>query len=48
MLHGHMHSLPEYNYKDREAEIRRYDVGVDANNYFSVSLQQLKDFFAII
>jgi len=41
-LHGHIHSLPgEYNQKKKEEGIRRYDVGVDANGFVPVSLQEI-------
>lgn len=42
MLHGHIHADPAYNAANQKAGIRRYDVGVDANNYFPVSLMQLR------
>ncbi len=42
MLHGHIHSGPEYNEANIKAGIRRYDVGVDANNYYPVSIEQVK------
>ena len=35
----------EYNEANRAEGIRRYDVGVDANNFFPVSVKQIKDFF---
>ena len=47
MLHGHMHNTPEYNVENRVNGIRRYDVGVDANYYFPVSLTYIKGFFGI-
>lgn len=46
MLHGHIHSGPEYNEANRKAGIRRYDVGVDANNYYPVSIDQIKSWAA--
>lgn len=42
MLHGHVHSGLEYNAANIRAGIRRYDVGVDANNYYPVSIEQVK------
>lgn len=42
MLHGHIHSGPGYNAANKEAGIRRFDVGVDANNYYPVSIDQIK------
>jgi calcineurin-like phosphoesterase family protein len=47
MLHGHLHSGPEYNEQNRAAGILRYDVGVDANNYCPVSFEQIRSFFGI-
>ena len=44
-LHGHIHARMEYNEKNRAEDIRRYDVGVDANNFFPVSVKQVIDFF---
>lgn len=46
MLHGHIHSGPEYNEADMKAGIRRFDVGVDANNYYPVSIMQVKQWVA--
>ena len=45
-LHGHLHESAAYNEKNREAGIRRYDVGVDANGYAPVSVKQVLAFFA--
>lgn len=44
MLHGHIHSDGTYNKANKEAGIRRFDVGVDANNYFPISIYQIKQF----
>ena len=44
-LHGHIHARQDYNLKNREEGILRYDVGVDANQYMPVSLQQILSFF---
>lgn len=38
MLHGHSHNTAQYNAKQ---QYRRYDVGVRANNYYPVSLDQI-------
>lgn len=47
MLHGHIHSNGDtYNKENLENGIKRYDVGVDANNYYPVSLNDIVDFFA--
>lgn len=43
MLHGHIHSTPSYNQKNIEEGIRRYDVGVDANNYYPVSILTIQE-----
>ena len=42
-LHGHQHNKFEYNERMKQADILRYDVGVDANDYFPVSLNSIKD-----
>lgn len=44
-LHGHQHNLSEYNLKNRENGFRRYDVGVDANGYAPVKLEEIIAFF---
>ncbi|MCD8315982.1 MAG: hypothetical protein LUB61_01040 [Eggerthellaceae bacterium] len=44
-LHGHIHSGPDYNAQNLENGVRRYDVGVDANKYYPVSVYQVLDFF---
>ena len=43
-LHGHLHSKKDYNVAQRNEGILRYDVGVDANSYYPVSVEQIKDF----
>ena len=45
MCHGHIHSDVRLNEIHRWEGIRRYDVGVDANNYYPVSLDYILDFF---
>ncbi len=45
-LHGHQHNHADYNIKNRADGIRRYDVGVDANNYAPVSIEEIMRFFA--
>ena len=42
MLHGH-HAKRSYNVKNQIIGLRRFDVGIDANNYFPVSINQMKD-----
>ena len=44
-LHGHIHAHEEYNLRNREEGIRRYDVGVDANHYYPVSVKQIIEFY---
>ncbi len=44
-VHGHLHSYEEYNLDNFVRGIRRYDVGVDANNFYPVSAQNVIDFF---
>ncbi len=44
-LHGHIHARADYNETNKSEGIRRYDVGVDANNFFPVSVRQIIDFF---
>ena len=45
-LHGHIHARMDYNEQNREEGILRYDVGVDANNFYPVSVKQIIDFFS--
>ena len=44
-LHGHIHAKHDYNLKNRERCVLRYDVGVDANNFAPVSLDEVLEFF---
>ena len=44
-LHGHIHSSREYNLWNRQNGDLRFDVGVDANDYKPVSLEEIIDFF---
>ena len=46
-LHGHMHNNEEYNLQQKMNKIRRYDVGVDANHFYPISIEQIKMFFEI-
>lgn len=45
MLHGHIHSNPSYNLENKDKHILRFDVGVEANNYFPISSKQILEFF---
>jgi calcineurin-like phosphoesterase family protein len=45
MLHGHVHSKADANERNREAGLLRYDVGVDANGYAPVSIEEVEAFF---
>lgn len=44
-LHGHQHNAKDYNLKNREDKLLRYDVGVDANGFAPVSIEEILDFF---
>ena len=46
-LHGHIHSKGNYNLQQKEEGILRYDVGVDANNFCPVTIEQIKEFFEL-
>lgn len=43
-LHGHIHSNYMDNVNNKNNEIKRYDVGVDANNYYPISIDRIIDF----
>lgn len=43
-LHGHQHNAPAYNIQQAEAGLRRYDVGVDANNFKPVGVESIAAF----
>lgn len=45
MCHGHIHSKRRHNEINQWQRFRRFDVGVDANNYTPVSLDYISDFF---
>lgn len=45
-LHGHQHNAAIYNYMNLEKGLRRFDVGVDANNMTPVSIDYILEFFA--
>ncbi|MCU6218066.1 hypothetical protein, partial [Enterobacter bugandensis] len=38
-VHGHIHEKMGYNLRNRDKGIRRYEVGVDANNFYPVALE---------
>jgi len=44
-LHGHIHARMDYNEQNRNEGVFRYDVGVDANNFYPVSVKQIIEFF---
>ena len=46
-LHGHQHNTYEYNLSMLEKGIKRYDVGVDANDFQPVSLTDIIRFFGL-
>jgi calcineurin-like phosphoesterase family protein len=46
-LHGHQHNGPEYNLNNIRNGIRRYDVGVDANGFKPVSLEEIVEKFRV-
>ena len=46
-LHGHIHSDESYNLLNKEDKVKRYDVGVDANQFRPVSVKQILDFFGV-
>ena len=47
-LHGHQHNHADYNLQNLQNGIRRYDVGVDANNMSPVSADEIIAFFSTI
>lgn len=46
MIHGHIHSIgKDYNLRMRSEGKRKYDVGVDANDFRPVSVEEIVQFF---
>ena len=45
MCHGHIHSNKRSNATNRWQRILRYDVGVDANDYKPVSIEEIIEYF---
>lgn len=43
-LHGHIHAREECNLQNKMDGIRRYDVGMDANDYCPVSVKEIIEF----
>lgn len=44
-LHGHQHNKARYNQTNREDNLRRLDVGVDAHGMAPVSIEEIKAFW---
>lgn len=47
-LHGHQHNYADYNYRNLEKGLRRYDVGVDANQMAPISIEEIFNFFKLM
>ncbi len=47
-LHGHQHNHADYNFRNLQNGVRRYDVGVDANNMRPVSADEIIAFFSAL
>lgn len=45
-LHGHQHNTADYNQQNMQSQIRRFDVGVDANDLRPVSIEKILSAFA--
>lgn len=43
-LHGHQHNTSDYNLEMKRQGILRYDVGVDANEFKPISIDEIIDF----
>ena len=46
-LHGHQHNHEDYNLRNRQEGVLRYDVGVDANQMAPISAEKIIEFFAL-
>lgn len=46
-LHGHQHNHQDYNIKNREKGLLRFDVGVDANHMVPVGIEDIISFFSM-
>ena len=44
-LHGHLHSTDTYNQITKAIKFKKYDVGIDANNFSPVSIDDIVGFF---
>ena len=44
-LHGHQHNKAVYNHQQKQAGIKRFDVGVDANGFVPVGIEAIVRFF---
>lgn len=45
-LHGHQHNHKDYNLENKKNKLLRYDVGVDANDFKPVSIDDIIKFFS--
>ena len=45
-LHGHIHADQNYSHMNKEQGIKRYDVGVDANNFMPISIKRILQFYS--
>ena len=44
-LHGHQHNSARRNEENANKNVRRYDVGVDANQFAPISIEEIKAYF---
>lgn len=42
-----MHGSADDNMRNRQNNILRYDVGVDANNFYPVSIEEILEYFKL-